>query len=227
METDLGIIIIHGFCGSTKEIEPLANKLKSLGYDVLTPSLKGHTGKRKDLKHVSYNDWVNDVEKAYLEFKSNHKDIILIGFSMGGLLSFQLARKYNVKSIITLNTPIYIGSVKNFFKHVVNDIRKYKIDNLKRFACYSYKIPVNAIVNFRKLLSDTKENLNEVTCDVWLNQSTDDETVKPKSINYLHDNIGSSNKNMMMYHESNHMILQSEIAEDVMTDLVKYIKNYQ
>ncbi|MDF2699735.1 MAG: esterase/lipase [Haloplasmataceae bacterium] len=222
---DVAVIIIHGFCGETTQVEPLTNKLKQYGYDVYTPCLKGHTGFKKDLMQVTYIDWIHDVENLYLSLKEQYKEIILIGFSMGGLIALQIARKYDVNRVITLNTPIYLWNVFNIIKYIVFDLKNLQFDFIKNHSTVLKRYSFHAVKNFLLLLRETKKNLNEIKCDVLLNQAYDDETVRYKSVYYLYDHINSHHKKVKLYHHCNHMILQSEIAEEVMDDLYDYIRN--
>ncbi len=224
---NIGIIVIHGFGGNTKDVEPISKKLDSLGYMVVTPLLAGHTGLKKDFKKTTYHDWVADVENAYLSLSNKCDEIVLIGFSMGGLLSLQVANKHKVKGIITLNTPIYIGNFLNFMKKIFHDLIKFNFNNLKQFYQSFIKLPFNAYLNFNRLLHDTKKILPNIKCDILVNQAINDEVVRFKSAHFLHNHVNSLNKKLMFYKKSNHLILQSEIAEDVIVDLVKYIENFQ
>ncbi len=224
---NIGIILIHGFGGSIKEVEPLSSKLSLLGYHVETPKLKGHTGMRKDLKSATYLDWIEDVEKAYLSLKTKCDEIVLIGFSMGGLLSLQVANKFKVKGVITLNTPIYIGNIYMILKKIIKNINIFNLNRFKRLLRLLKLLPLKAYINFNRLLKDTKKILPNIKCDILVNQAIDDEVVRYKSAHYLHNQVQSKNKKMMFYKKSNHLILQSEVAEDVIVDLVKYIENFK
>lgn len=221
---NIGIIIVHGFGGDTKEIKPLSEKLELLGYNVSTPLLTGHTGLKNDFKKASYLDWIRDVENAYLTLKDNVDEIILIGFSMGGLLSFQVAKKYKVKGVITLNTPIYVGNFLIYLKKFIYNLVRLKFYKLTAFYKSIKRFPICAYLNFNKLLKETKKILPEIQCDILINQAIHDEVVRHKSANFLHDQINSKNKKLMFYKKSNHLIFQSEVAQDVIIDLVKYIE---
>ncbi len=225
--SNIGIVLIHGFGGDTKDVLPLTNKLSMLGYQVETPLLTGHTGKKDDMKKANYKDWISDVENAYVRLKEKCDEIILIGFSMGGLLSLQVASKFKVKGIITLNTPIYIGSIINALKLIINDIIHFKFHNIKKMYRTVMRLPIKAYWNFKCLLKETKRILPSINCDILVNQAINDEVVKSKSAYFLHEQIPSKNKKVMFYNNSNHLILHSEIAEEVMIDLVKYIECFK
>ncbi len=216
---NIGIIVVHGFGSDTKEIKSLSDKLELLGYIVLTPLLTGCTGLKNDLKKVSYLDWIRDVEKAYLTLKDKTDEIILIGFSMGGLLSFQIAKKYKVKGVITLNTPIYLGNFLLRIKRIVYNIVSLKLNKI------FIKLPIHAYLNFNKLIKNTKKILPDIQCNTLISQAMHDEIVHYKSAKFIHDQVNSKNKKLMFYKKNNHLIFQSNVAQDVIVDLIKYIES--
>jgi carboxylesterase len=58
-----GCLIIHGFGGDYSEVSALAEHLNGLGYPISCPQLAGHTGKREDLRRVTYRDWISPAAK--------------------------------------------------------------------------------------------------------------------------------------------------------------------
>jgi esterase/lipase len=113
---NIGIIIIHGLDGAINNVNLLSQKLTLLGYKVEAPHLKGYKEDKTSLKRVTYIDWIKDIEKAYLTMKDHCQEIIMIGFSSGGLLSLQVASKYKVKGIIALD--LSLSRIKYLFKRV-------------------------------------------------------------------------------------------------------------
>lgn len=218
---NIGIILIHGFGGGISDVEPLKKKLKMLGYIVETPLLTGHTGTKKDMKKVTYQDWIHDVENAYLSLTNKCQEIVLIGFSMGGLLSLQVANKFKVKGLITLNTPIFLG---NFFS-LIKDLIHFNLNQSKIIYNSLRRIPLNAHLNFKRLLKETKKILPGITCDILVNQGIYDEVLQYKSARFLNNNVQCKNKKIMFYKKNDDLIFQSEVAEDVIVDLVKYIES--
>lgn len=221
---NIGIIVVHGFGGTINEIEPLCKKLKILGYPVITPVLTGHNGSKKEFKKATYKEWIEDVEEAYLSLNKKCDEIILIGFSMGGLIALQVARKYKVKSIITLNTPIFLIGIRAFLIKVMSDFLYFRTKNIKKYFKTMKRIPINAYLNFTHLLKDTKNTLHEIECDILITQAYQDDVVHCRSANFLHDHVKSQNKKLMFYHKCKHILLHSEMSDEIMIDLVKYIE---
>lgn len=214
-----GCLIIHGFGGNVGEVKFLAEYLKSRGFNVLCPSLKGHTDIKKDLVGVVYNDWIKSAEDELIKITEKSKKVFIAGFSMGGLIGLNLCEKYDIDGLITLNTPIYCWDIKKILCNIIDDIKNQKINNIKRYWLSSRKYPISALYNFRRILRITKPKINKIKCPVFIVQSINDDTVRKKSAKYIFDNISSKDKELKYYENSGHVILKSPIAEEVSEDV--------
>ncbi len=222
MINDVGCLIIHGFGGSFEEVKYLANYLKLKGYNVLCPSLKGHTGLKKDLIGVTYTDWIKSAEEGLIRLKEASQKVFVIGFSMGGLIGVNLCENHDIDGLVTLNTPIYYWDIKNILKNIMMDIRTRSFENIKRYIASSIKFPMSALYNFRKILSITKPKINETKCPIFIVQGEDDDTVQKISAKYIFDEIGSQKKKLKYYENSGHLILASPAAKEVSRDVENF-----
>ncbi|MCX7920856.1 MAG: alpha/beta fold hydrolase [Clostridia bacterium] len=219
----MGCLLIHGFGGSVDEVRPLADCLIEKGYRVECPSLKGHTGRRADLKGCTYQDWIASAQQGYDKLRAECETVYLIGFSMGGLIAFNIALDNKVDAIVTLNTPIYYWDLKRVAINIIEDIRLRKLNNVRRYIDSSIKLPLNAFVNFRLLLSRTKPILKRVTCPVFSAQALEDDTVRKASANYIYGHIGARYKKVEFYEGAGHLILWSKAADRVIKDVAGFL----
>jgi len=67
MKSKIGCLLIHGFGGNPGEVEPLAQFLENKGIATMSPVLKGHTGKKADMRGVSYRQWIASAREALNE----------------------------------------------------------------------------------------------------------------------------------------------------------------
>lgn len=220
---DLGFLIIHGFGGSIGEVQPLNKFLLDNGFLTACPTLKGHTGKRKDLKGISYSEWINSAEEGLMKLLEDREKIILIGFSMGGLIAVNLALKHKVCGIIMLNTPIYHWDIKIILFNIRDDFRKGKYDSLKFYAGASLSLPFSAMLNFKALLYKTKPLLTQIKCPILIAQGLRDDTVKHGSAKYIFNNVSSEKKKLSYYNNSNHMICKGQDQKELFNDIKTFI----
>jgi carboxylesterase len=102
----VGVLLIHGLCGSPSEIRFVANGLTRDGYTVLCPQLAGHGGTEADLMATTWQDWYESAEKGLLELAATCDTVIVGGLSTGAVLSLMLAARHPDKvHAVTLYSP--------------------------------------------------------------------------------------------------------------------------
>lgn len=223
MDKKIGILIIHGFAGNIGEIEPLNNYLIDKGCITLCAKLQGHTGKRKDLAKANYTDWINSAEKSLIKLSSQCEKVIIIGFSMGGLIAVNLALKHEISAIITLSTPIYYWDMKRICFNIASDFKTRKFKNLSHYTKAAIRIPFLAMLNFKILLIKTKPLFKQIKYPIFIAQGLLDDTVHHCSADYIHSNVASEQKMVKYYNNSNHIICHSEDNEEVFNDVFIFI----
>lgn len=90
----IGILLIHGLCGSPAEIRFVANGLTRAGYTVSTPTLAGHGGPEADLVASTWQDWYASAESALIELAKTCDRVIVGGLSTGAVLGLMLAARH-------------------------------------------------------------------------------------------------------------------------------------
>lgn len=215
-------LLIHGFGGNTGEVAPLADYLITKGYTCSCPALKGHTGRRKDIKMTTYHDWLASAEEALIALTKDTGPVIVIGFSMGGLIALNLALKYPIDALVTINTPIYYWELKQVALNLVNDFRTGEYRHLKHYL-RSSRLPLTSMRHFWTLLTQTKPLVDRITQPILVLQGTDDDTVRPKSANYIYDHVQSAVKQIAFLDHSGHAMLHSPAAVPAMERIMQFI----
>lgn len=90
----VGVLLIHGLCGSPSEIRFVANGLTRSGYTVLCPELAGHGGTEADLMATTWQDWYASAEKGLEQLAATCDTVIVGGLSTGAVLSLLLAARH-------------------------------------------------------------------------------------------------------------------------------------
>ncbi len=219
----MGCLVIHGFGGGLHEVESLALFLSDNDYDVICPTLKGHTGKRHDMKKATYEDWINSAEIELIKLLEKNNEVVIIGFSMGGLIATNLSLKYDIKAMVTINTPIYFWDIKRVFINLINDIKNRKLNNFKRYLRANKISHPFALLNFLKVLKKTKPLFKEIKHPFLVIQAMDDDTVRNKSALYIYNNICSPIKEIKFYDKGGHLILLSETSNNVIVEVGKFL----
>ena len=204
-----GILLIHGFAGDVEEIAPLRDFLIQKGYAVNCPLLPGHGGTKKELSRATKEDWILSTEQAYLELSKRCDKIILIGFSMGGLLAVNLWN-YGFSGLVTINTPVFYWNSKIIVTNLLTDFRKYR----KKYYDVSTDKSLSSMLEFQKLLTKTKPMFGNITCKTMVMQALDDDTVHYKSADYIYNKV-CADKSIYTLPHGGHMIFQSDSKDEV------------
>jgi len=207
-----GILIIHGFGGGVHEIMPLKNKLENKGYKIETPTLAGHGKTKKDLRKVGFADWINSAKEAFFSLKAECEKVVVVGFSMGGLIGVNLCVENEADKLILVNTPYYYWN----FGQVAKNLKADFFAHTKNYYENIKKLPLSALVNFKKLLTHTKGLIPRISCPIYIIQTLDDDTVKPKSADFIYNNI-KGEKHIIKYERGGHLALltNEKICEDI------------
>jgi carboxylesterase len=203
----VGCLIIHGFAGDVQEVLPLARHLRELGYMIECPTLEGHGVNRRTLGRSTRKQWINSAEEAYKRLAMRADRIVVIGFSMGGLLAFQIASRYPVELLFTINTPYYYWDLRQALHNVRDNPRLH----LPRYIRGMTRIPLRSMVQFRLLLGETKRLLPKVTCPCVILQAKRDDTVKWVSAEHLAKIVGCQPA-VAYFANSGHLLLLDKDA---------------
>ncbi len=90
----IGVLLVHGLCGSPTEMRFIANGLTRAGYVVRCPALAGHCGTEADLAATCWQDWYRSAEAALLELSKQCERIVVAGLSTGAVLGLMLAARH-------------------------------------------------------------------------------------------------------------------------------------
>lgn len=85
------ILLLHGAGDTPQTLRYLANDLYSRGFHVRAPLLPGHGRRIEDFARVTADALLDASRADYLELRSTHSWVAVIGLSMGGALAVSLA----------------------------------------------------------------------------------------------------------------------------------------
>ena len=148
----VGILLVHGLCGTPSEMRFVANSLARDGYSVLCPQLAGHGGSVEDLKETTWQDWYKSAEDGLKELRETCDTVIVGGLSTGAVLSLKLAADYreDVQGLALFAPTLWVNGwnvpwyarlfklvrtkrVANLFDHPVSHPHGIKDDRIRQF----------------------------------------------------------------------------------------------
>jgi carboxylesterase len=90
----VGVLLIHGLCGTPAEVRYVATGLARAGYTVHCPQLAGHGGSRQDVVKTGWMDWYRSAESALTEIRKDCDVVIVGGLCLGSILGLHLAIRH-------------------------------------------------------------------------------------------------------------------------------------
>ncbi|MBO8165072.1 MAG: alpha/beta fold hydrolase [Brevibacillus sp.] len=215
----LGCLVIHGFAGDVHEVLPLARALREAGYAVECPTLDGHGLTRRELGKSTRHAWLSSAEEAYKRLAMRADRIVLIGFSMGGLLAIQIAARHRAELLFTINTPYYYWDLGQAARNLKSQFRPH----FSRYIQSMVRIPLRSMLQFRLLLGETKQRMSDVRCPCVILQAQQDDTVKAISAEHLKRHLGSTETSVYYFPQSGHKLLLDVEAEQAIQLIAKEI----
>ena len=224
----VGILLSHGFTGTTHSMQPLAEAYAEAGYTVCAPRLKGHGTHYEDMEVSSYQEWIASIEEGYQWLEKRCDTIFVSGLSMGGTLTLYMAEKHpSVKGIIPINAAIDIpdmAAIQNlkdvrYLDAIGSDIKNPDVTEL----AYD-KTPVQSVKEIVSLMKIVKDELGEITCPALIFVSEEDHVVPPDNAQWIVHHIQSKDKEVVHLKNSYHVATLDYDQELIIEKTLKFIK---
>lgn len=208
-----GILLIHGFTGSTADLLPMGLFYKKMGYTVHAPLLAGHGTTPEDMAKTRWLDWWQSALEGYDRLAEyGCTKIAVAGLSMGGLLTLRLSLFRHVVAMIAMNPAIMVRDKKiRWAKYFHYFHRKAprgqpKEEHIEKLI-YPYPYtPVVCAASLWSLIQVVKKELPHIKSPLLIQQGEKDETVFPEGASYIYKEIGSNYREVKYYPKSGHII---------------------
>jgi carboxylesterase len=98
---DVGVLLVHGYSGTPAELRELGERLHTdNNYTVLGILLPGHGTDPHDLERIKWQDWYLAVEAGVKMLKQTCRKVVVIGMSMGSLLTLMAASELELQWLL-------------------------------------------------------------------------------------------------------------------------------
>jgi len=218
----LGVLIVHGFTSSLDCVRDIAPPLEAMGLPIRMPVLRGHGADTPEaLRGVRWEDWVADAADALRDLLSEVEQAIIVGHSMGTLVTISLAADFGsaVDSVVLaapavqLASPLAPGRPLGFLVPLVKRVMpkwdmppNYADPALAQYDTNYPWAPMEAIAQLLAFSKVARERLPEIRVPARILQSRNDSTVAPESAEIVYAEIGtpSADKHIVWFDETEH-----------------------
>jgi esterase/lipase/1-acyl-sn-glycerol-3-phosphate acyltransferase len=233
-----GILLVHGYLAAPEEVRPLAEYLHQQGYTVFAPRLRGHGTSPEDLALRTWEDWLQSVERGYMILANSAKDVVLGGFSMGAGLALLAATNmlYKIKAVFAINcamrlrrrtaklAPAVVLWNKLVDRLVNDEGRRHFVPNEPENPHINYfRNPISGVKELMELMEQLSLRLDRINVPTLLIQSSEDPVVHPEGSKEVYENLGSEDKELVMFNSDRHGILRGELSQRVFTRIAEFL----
>lgn len=225
-----GVLMLHGFSGGPYEVKPFADYLQQhTDWTIEIPTLCGH-GETLSLKGYTAEHWLIDAEVAYKKMANKVDEVYVVGFSMGGVISLYLAKRYPIKKLVLLSAAVKYIAPKQLLKDLQNVAKELVLGHLKDnelFKQYEYKlknVPVSATVQFMRIVKMVEPYISSIQVPTFIVQGKCDGIVPYSTAQYLYDKLPTSEKFLFISPVGKHHICYSEDCNTWFPDVLHFLQ---
>lgn len=230
---DAAVFMVHGIMSTPRHFDFILPCIPQ-HFSVCNILLDGHGSTVRAFSQTSMKKWRKQVLYHLTELSKTHSKILVIGYSLGTLLTLELTEKFpQIKAIVLLNTPL-----KVFVKPVMS-LRSLrfsfgKVDHnnpveLATFEDVSVKLTpylwqyIETIPRFVELLilcRSTRKKAQELSIRTYAFFSAKDELVSLKSKDYFKDN---KNVTVHTFENSGHCYYEDAFKKEVIKSVSDFV----
>lgn len=229
-------LLVHGFTGTPKEMRWLGEYLNKRGYPVLGVRLTGHATRVTHMVRSRYQDWLASVEDGYHLLRGVSEQVVVIGLSMGGVLSLTFGAEFPVAGIVAMSTPAYLPPDPRlkrlgWLSLVYPLIPKEKDNGAGWFdkeawrdqISYDYN-PTRSILELDRLLKKMHAALPQIDKPVLLIHSRNDHYVPEDSMPRIYQALTTPQKEMLWVEQSGHVITRDAERLRVFEAVTEFVR---
>ncbi|QNF27878.1 alpha/beta hydrolase [Metabacillus elymi] len=225
---EIGVLLCHGFNGTPQSMQYIGEQLTKYGYTVSIPRLNGHGTHYLDMETSTYEDWISGLQTAYNHLKKQCEKVYIVGQSMGGALTLQVAaNNQNVDGIFLINAAVTDVCYKEFCNKVKPAYVQEGSPDINKsfvFEITYEKVPLKAIHQLLHLMDDTKKKVSSVSSPTVIFKSATDHVVPPTNSEFIFDQVNTAEKKMIVLQNSYHVASMDHDAPLIVEQIHQHIK---
>lgn len=231
-----GCLLVHGFTGAPEEMRWLGEHLAEQGFTVLGVRLFGHGTHLKDLTRARRQDWLASVEDGYHILSRACEKVVLVGFSLGGVLTLSKASDLNLHGVVAMATPFDLPPVVGRLRSLIPLISKlwrYRKpteasdwhDRQAEALNVNYSVqPVRAVAELYDQILAMRERLHDLQLPVLLIYARGDSSVPQEHAKIIHRRLANANVQLEWVENSGHSLPRDAGREQVFRHVVNFVR---
>ncbi|MFT7581854.1 MAG: carboxylesterase [Myxococcota bacterium] len=235
-----GVVLLHGFTGSTWDVLPLGESLAEAGFPVEIPVMRGHDGGIEGVRASTLAQWREDVDKAIdIQRKATGQPVVMAGLSMGALMSLDAAirRPDDVAGVVSMAAPLNLGGPARGLGLLASRVpfaRKLVWPKLGGSDISTKEplpgpggIPALALHQLVGLTDAVRGRLAEIRCPLLVLHAEQDHTAPLASAFTLANGSGAERVRLVILSDGFHILTRDVCQDTVATEVRGFVSDLQ
>lgn len=228
----VGVVLCHGFTGTTQSMRPWAEHLAAAGLTVAAPRLPGHGTRWQDMNATGFDDWYGELERAFDDVRRRCEAVFVMGLSMGGTLALRLAelRGAEVAGLVLVNASLAserrdvklapaLSRVLASRPGIASDIKQPGVTEL------AYRrVPLKAFASLQRAWPVVRGDLDRIGCPVLVYRSRTDHVVEPVSGRVLLEGLTGAVVEERVLDDSYHVATLDNDAPTIFDGSLEFVR---
>src|SRR5277367_1469160 len=238
-------LLIHGLTGTPYEMRYLGEQLSARGARVRGVKLAGHAGTPEELGAAGYDNWYESVVKGLEELRQFGEPIVVVGLSMGSVLSARLAADQG-ESIaglamlapaffLTTSTSLALRGLRGVLGSIAESIYLHNpgLSDIHDAAARSVHpscrlMPLSAPMKLLDLSALVRPMLSRIMQPALVMHARRDHTCPMrKNVAYVMKHLGSAEKRAIELEESFHIITVDSEKDRVVSEVAEFVERFR
>jgi len=231
------VIFIHGFLGGPGQFDNLVRAVNEQGYAAQTLLLPGHGGHVFHFARHRGQEWQAAVDEALRLGLAQYEKVVLMGHSMGGLLSVNASRRVGpAHGLVLWETPLRL---RMRLRGIGNDLavallprrlhkpiaRAYhEANNVRILTPLGYLFTLPRMAELPRMMAAAERELVRLNGPVLLIQSGADEIVHPSSLQRFEKGLQNAQVTRVVLHASWHAYFPDDEFQLLRDRLIQWLK---
>jgi carboxylesterase len=238
-------LLIHGLTGTPYEMRYLGERLAARGVRVRGVKLAGHAGMPEELGAVGYDGWYESVVNGLEELRQYGEPIVVVGLSMGAVLSARLAADQgeSVAGLALLapafflptSTSLALRGLRGLLGSIIERIYLFNpgASDIHDAAARSIHpncrlMPLSAPMKLLDLSALVRPMLSRITQPALVIHARRDHTCPMrKNVDYVMKHLGSPEKRAVELEDSYHVITVDSEKERVVDEVGEFVERFR
>ncbi len=208
-------LCLHGLTGTPYEVRPIGEALAAAGVRAFGPRLPGHGGTPETLAETPYTAWVEGVRQHYAALAAKGDPVFVVGLSLGGLLSLDLAAHAEVAGVVSIGAPLALSwpipQLVPVVKYLMPMLPKRSGSDIRDPAARARHpglpvMPLKSVHQLVRLQRSVRQSLGRITAPALIAHGVHDHTAHPADAEQIFESLGSEERELLWLKNSAHVV---------------------